>query len=799
MTESIETNEQLALKLRQTEHLLRESEDRWRNFLSYNMAGIWRFEYSKPMPLSLPFDQQIEWMMDRGVLIEANSAALKLHGFSTADDLVGKTYREIYSYDENVGRELLRAWIKQGYSFDGYESRSLTNSGEYRWFLVFCHPVIENGHIVGSWGSEFDITDRKLAEDALRESERRYRTLFNSANDAILIVKDNKFIECNQKTLEMFACSREQIIGRTPYYFSPKHQPDGRDSTEKALDKFATVIDGQPHVFEWRHLRLNGEAFDAEVSLSSIGIESETFIQAIVRDISGRKKLDKELQLMKRWVEHSIDLFFWVREDSRLLYVNQAVCRSLGYTKQELRSMKVSDFDLGLPPEAWSGFAQRLREEGSHCFETRLRKKNGQIIHVEITANTLVFDKKIRIFAYGRDISARVSADEKQRELQNQLRQAQKMEAIGTLAGGIAHDFNNILSSIIGFTEISMRDAPPGSKLQENLQKVFNSGVRAAELVKQILTFSRQTEHEVKPVRVKPIAEETLKLIRASLPATIEIHQDLRSDSPILADPTQIHQVIMNLCTNAHHAMRDAGGKLVVSLNDVELNADVTGPYPDMAPGPYVKLTVNDNGHGIAPEIKDRIFDPFYTTKQLDEGTGLGLSVVHGIVLDCGGMLSVDSTPGEGSTFDIFFPMIESGQDAEIVNRGALPTGNERILLVDDEKSHVEMCKQVLEHLGYQVTANTSSRDALNVFRARPDDFDLVVTDLTMPKMTGDFLAYEIKSIRSDMPVILCTGYAGNITPAKTKALGIKEVVMKPAVAEELAGSVRRALDHAND
>lgn len=250
MTDSIKTNEQLALKLKQTENLLRESEDRWRNFLSYNMAGIWRFEYSKPMPLSLPFDQQIQWMMDKGVLIEANSAALELHGFSTADDLVGKTYREIYSYDENVGFEMLRAWIKQGYRFDGYEHRSLTNSGEYRWFLVFCHPVIENDHIIGSWGSEFDITDRKLAEEALRESEKRYRTLFNSANDAILIVKDRQFIECNQKTLEMFECRREQIIGQTPYYFSPTRQPDGRDSTEKALDKFATVLDGRPHVFE---------------------------------------------------------------------------------------------------------------------------------------------------------------------------------------------------------------------------------------------------------------------------------------------------------------------------------------------------------------------------------------------------------------------------------------------------------------------------------------------------------------------------------------------------------------------
>jgi signal transduction histidine kinase len=457
--------------------------------------------------------------------------------------------------------------------------------------------------------------------------------------------------------------------------------------------------------------------------------------------------------------------------------------------------MKVSDFDLDVTLEAWPDFTQKLREQGSHCFETRHRKKNGQVFPVEITANILNFEGKAHFFAYGRDISDKISAEEKRKELENQLMQAQKMEAIGTLAGGIAHDFNNILFSIIGFTEISISAVPPGSKLEDNLQRVLNAGIRAGDLVKQILAFSRQTDREIKPVQIKPIAKEALKLIRASLPATIEIHKDIRSDSPIMADPTQVHQIIMNLCTNAAHAMQDTGGRMVVSLIDVELGADVTDPHPDIAPGPFIKLTVSDSGCGIAPEIKDRIFDPFYTTKELGEGTGLGLSVVHGIVKDCGGMVTVESTPGEGSTFNIFFPVIESEQGAEIVTRAPLPTGTERILFVDDEESHVEMGKQVLELLGYRVTAQTSSREALKVFRAKPDEFDLVVTDLTMPKMTGDVLAKEIMAIRSDMPVILCTGYSGKITPAKAKALGIKEVVMKPAVVEEIARTVRMVLD----
>jgi len=1034
-------------KLKHTEKVLRESENWWRNFLSHNVAGIWRFEFSKPMPLSLPVDEQIEWMMDRSVLVEVNNVAAKMYGFSSADDVVGKTYREIFEYDEKAGRETIQTWIKQGYKFDRYEDYRITYTGEYRWSMKISHSLIENDHIIGSWGTEVDITDRKLAEDALRESEKkyrqlvestndwvwscdingihifsnqavksflgyepheiigksafkfmhpedrnrvqkmvqqavnqkrgwqedtirwlhkdggvryvesraepildtegyiagfsgidrdvterkradealreseeryrllvetmsdslvvidtdglvtyandracemwrrtrddilgrpvsyfmdeanqlifrqelekrkkgehgsyeltftrkdgkkvptlispkpifdadgrfagsfavitditglkraeeslrenesRYRSIFESANDAIFIIRDDVFMDCNRKALEMFGCTREQIIGKPPYTFSPIDQPDGSVSQEKALEKIKAAYEGEPQIFEWRHTKYDGTPFDAQVGMNLVELSTGIHLQAIVRDITEKKSLDKQIRLMQHWVEQSVDLFFWVREDSHILYVNQAVCHFLGYTKKEFRTMKVSDFDLDLPLEAWPGFTQKLREKGSYCFETRHRKKNGQVFPVEITANILNFEGKAHFFAYGRDISAKVSAEMERKELENQLRQAQKMEAIGTLAGGIAHDFNNILSSIIGFTEISMREVPPGSKLEDNLQRVFSAGIRAGDLVKQILAFSRQSDREIKPVQVKPIAQETLKLIRASLPATVEIHQDLRSDSPIMADPTQVHQIIMNLCTNAAHAMRDTGGRLVVGLTDVELDADITDKHQDMAPGPFVKLTVSDSGHGMAPEIKDRIFDPFYTTKELGEGTGLGLSVVHGIVTDCGGMISLESTPGEGSTFNVSFPVIESEQGAEIVTHAPLPTGTERILFVDDEEYQVEMGKQILELLGYRVTAETSSEEALKVFRSKPDEFDLVVTDLTMPKMTGDVLAKEIMAIRSDVPIILCTGYSEKITPAKAKTLGIKEVVMKPAVVEEIARTVRMVLD----
>ena len=394
-----------------------------------------------------------------------------------------------------------------------------------------------------------------------------------------------------------------------------------------------------------------------------------------------------------------------------------------------------------------------------------------------------------------RDITDRKKAEEAAKTLESQLYQARKMEAIGTLAGGIAHDFNNILSGIIGFTEISIRDIPPGTKLHENLQRVLNAGMRAADLVKQILTFSRQSDRVAKPVQVKSIVKEALKLLRASLPATIDIHQEIDSDSLILADPIQVHQIIMNLCTNAAHAMQETGGRMSVGLADVELSAEVINPDMEMDPGRYLKLVVSDSGPGIAPEIKDRIFDPFFTTKKIGEGTGLGLSMVHGIVRDCGGTVSVDSMPGEGSTFTLFFPVIESAPNAEIATHTPLPTGTERILFVDDELSQVEMGKQMLEFLGYRVTTRTESRAALDVFREMPEAFDLVITDMTMPGMTGDALAKAVMHIRSDVPVVLCTGYSEMMTPSKAKAMGIKEMIMKPTVVEEIATTVRRVLD----
>ncbi len=381
-------------------------------------------------------------------------------------------------------------------------------------------------------------------------------------------------------------------------------------------------------------------------------------------------------------------------------------------------------------------------------------------------------------------------------QLEGQLMHTQKLEAIGTLAGGIAHDFNNILGVIMGYTELALLDIPEGTSLQLKLDEVLKASNRAKEMVNQILTFSRQSKQERKPIQISLIVKEVLKMLRASLPTTIEIRQNFRTGlAPVLSDPTQIHQVLMNLCTNAAHAMRDKGGVLEVSLTDVDIDSDAAAQHPDITPGRYQRLTVSDTGHGMDRAVMKRIFDPFFTTKGPGEGTGMGLAVIHGIVKSHDGAITVHSELGKGTTFQVFFPTIESKVTAEPEHFAPLLLGNERILFVDDEEALVGMGQQMLESLGYEIVARTSSIDALKVFRTQPDKFDLVITDMTMPNMTGAELAKKIMRIRSDIPIVLCTGFSEVISEEKAKAIGIREFVMKPIIRQKIAKIIRRVLD----
>jgi signal transduction histidine kinase len=399
-------------------------------------------------------------------------------------------------------------------------------------------------------------------------------------------------------------------------------------------------------------------------------------------------------------------------------------------------------------------------------------------------------------------VKGRISADLLERSiryaierkrLEAQLVQAQKMEALGTLAGGIAHDFNNILAAIIGFSELIRDHAPPESRERRHAQRVLDAGVRGRELVRQMLTFSRQAGQEKKPMYLSIIVKESAALLRASIPSTVSIKVSVKSESGvILGDPTQISQVLMNLASNAAYAMREKGGTLDIELSDFSVSPSNGNPR-GIEPGLYMKITVRDTGTGIPPEIIDRIFDPFFTTKEVGEGTGLGLSVVLGIVKQAHGYITVESEPDKGSTFDVYFPKIVE-EPAPALSEETIPIGNERILFVDDEEALVEMGEELLAELGYEVTCRTSSREALALLKEDPLRFDLVITDVTMPEMTGVDLAREALAIRADLPIIMCTGYSHLVNEDAAEAAGIRAFVMKPLTKREIARTIRQVL-----
>ena len=381
---------------------------------------------------------------------------------------------------------------------------------------------------------------------------------------------------------------------------------------------------------------------------------------------------------------------------------------------------------------------------------------------------------------------------------ERQLQQVLKIQAIGTLAGGIAHDFNNILFPIVGYTELTMDEVPDDSVAHNNLEEVLKAAHRAKDLVQQILTFSRQSGQERKPVEVHSIIEEALKLLRASIPASIEIIHKIDDDChPVMGDATQIHQVIMNLCTNAYQAMQDKGGTLEINLSEVDVGYEETVEKIGMQPGKHLQLLVKDEGCGMDAVVLGRIFEPYYTTKEQGKGTGLGLSVIHGIIKNHRGDISVNSTPGKGTTFKVYLPIIEDMDTVtEFEPSNGAVKGNERILLIDDEEQIVSMEQQMLENLGYEVTARTDSTEALKEFSQKPQNFDLVITDMTMPHMTGDELALKLLNIKPDIPVILCTGFNEDITEEKALAMGIQKFVMKPVIKNDLATTIRTVLDH---
>jgi len=527
-------------------------------------------------------------------------------------------------------------------------------------------------------------------------------------------------------------------------------------------------------------------------------VEFESLARAANRMVEERNQAEIALRASEKnyreLVQSANSIILRMDTEGRIIFFNTYAQNFFGFREEDIIGKNV--IGTIVPELDTTGFdlAVMIKNIGAHperyvSNENENIRRNGDRVRVT-WMNKAIYDDAGNVSEI---LCVGINVTEKW-QLEKRLAQAQKMEAIGTLAGGIAHDFNNILSAILGYTELSLIDIPKGSALRSNLQQVLKAGGRAKELVRQILTFSSQRESEMVPVKISLIVNETLKLLRASLPTTIKIRHNIQSDLAVLTDPTNIHQVLMNLCTNASFAMQDHGGVLEVSLSDVDLDAEFAKQYPDVKPGTFIRLMVSDTGYGMSPEVSDRIFDPFFTTKKMGEGTGMGLSVVHGIVKSHGGTIIVESSAGKGSAFSVFLPAIETEVTDQADQAQLMITGNERILFVDDEDFQADIGQRMLGRLGYRVTARTSSIEALDLFRQTPDEFDLVITDMTMPDMTGDVLARKLIAIRPDIPIIVCTGYSERINPDIVKEIGIRELAMKPVVMKDIAQMIERVL-----
>ncbi|WP_319410001.1 PAS domain S-box protein [uncultured Desulfosarcina sp.] len=656
------------------------------------------------------------------------------------------------------------------------------------------HP---DGRIVGVVLVFRDVTEAYSREQRIRENEKLLKDITANVPGVVFQFKstpDHAYSTTyvSEKAAEIFEL---QPGPQTFLEAFRTHIPEDEinrftTSIHEAVDKV------KPWHYEGRFIKRTGK----KIWFSGNAIphqEGDTLVfYGMLMDITWRKQLEESLRLTQFCFDNASIGIFWIDGKGQILNVNEQGCRSLGYSREELCAMTVFDIDPNFIPDIWPEHIENLRNLKTRSIETLHKHKNGNVFPVQIMINIMAFEDHEFHVAYVQDISDRKHAEKEAKRLGAALLQAQKMEAIGTLAGGIAHDFNNILSAVIGFSELSLPMAAPDAPIHQYLQQILTAGLRARDLVQQILTFSRKDERQLGPLQVPPLVKEALKMLRSSLPATIEICPHINPEvNPVLADPTQIHQIVMNLCTNAAHAMETEGGRLDVFISQVRLSDRDIRLHPGLLPGAYLKLSIQDTGRGIPPEIMQKIYDPYFTTKEKGKGTGLGLSVVHGIVQSYGGAIHAYSEPNCGTTFNVYIPTVENRIDAEKKENLELPIGNEHLLLVDDEPTLIDVGRQLLEKLGYRVSTAEGSTAALERFRNIEPPIDLVLTDMTMPKMTGDKLAIELLKIKPDLPIILATGYSVAITPEKALKMGIKAFVHKPIVEADLAKIVRNVLD----
>ncbi len=739
-----------------------------------------------------------------------NKALSELFGYPTAEELQAAGGGASVVKDPGVAKDMFDA-IMGGKSWVG-ELEMVTKDG--RVFPAFERADAikdASGIVTGLIGIITDITVRKEAEKALyREKELSKRYLDVAAVIIVSLNADGEVTLINRKGCDFLGYEEEEIVGKIWFdNFLPERNRD------EVKDVFHKLISGNVELVEYYEntvMTRGGEERLVGWNNNYVTDETGRIIGTIAsgEDITERKRMEEALQeseerfrLLMQQSPVVIELY---DIDGLQVEVNRAYEELWGFPAAEtvnkfnvLKSKEVEETGLmEYVKRAYAGESVKVpvyRFDSTGATEAqgkgRIRWLSTQIYPLKDNAG------KVRnIVISHEDISEIKNAEIEREELQSHLQQAQKMEAVGTLAGGIAHDFNNILGAVLGYTELTLGDDRLDDESRENLEEVLSAAKRARELVKQILMFSRKSEETREPIKVYAVIEEACKLLRKTIPTSIIMNLDIDNNTgTVVCDATKIHQIVMNLCTNAYHAMRGGDGELSISLGPVEVNYATAARYPDLSEGRYALLTVKDTGEGMDSLTLSRMFDPFFTTKATGEGTGLGLAVVHGIVKSHNGSIAVESELGLGTTFLIYLPLVSSDEVAETAGESALISGDEHILFVDDEVALAKLGKKMLEQLGYHVTLETVAQRAMETFRANPEAIDIIITDQTMPGMTGDKLAREAKDIRADIPVIICTGYSEVLDAGKADEMGVNALLMKPLERATLARTVRKVLD----
>lgn len=727
------------------------------------------------------------FLSDKGICLDQNSTAEKMFGFSL-QEAVGLNGTEWIIPED---REKVKNNMVSGHE-KPYEVTALRKDGTTFPAEIQARMINYRGRNVRVTALR-NIIERKQARKELRESETKYKSLANNLNVGVYrnsVGSRGKFIEANLAIVKMFGLdSREEFLKVcvSDLYKNPND-----------LKKFTVRLlkSGAVNNEELELQKLDGSSFIGSVSAVVVRDEKDEvkYFDGIIEDITDRKRVESALiasdEKYRTVLEANPDPVVVYDMQGKVVYFNPAFTDVFGWTLEERLGKKNNDF---VPEEAWRETKMMIDKvlSGEQFSGIKTCRYNNKREIIPTSISGAIYKdpngNPIGSVICLRDVS-------NQKKIEAQLQQAQKMEAIGTLAGGIAHDFNNILSAILGYSELALAELPPEASLKNKLEAIHSSGMRARDLVSQILAFSRKDDQVRSIVELHLIVQDALKLLRPAIPTTIDIQTQITSKCQILGDPSRIHQVIMNLCTNAFQAMLEAGGTLTISLSHVKMEGKELA-LTRLPVGVYGKLIISDTGIGIPTENIKRIFDPYFTTKEKGKGTGLGLAAVHGIVKSHGGAILVESQIGKGTAFEVYLPLTKDRNDKRKKPESQILGGKERVLLIDDEQDILEIEKEMLEKLGYNIKAVDNAQEALKLFAGQPDQFDLVITDMTMPHMTGDKLAGELRKIHPDIPIILCTGFSELISGDKAGTLGIKGFLMKPIGMKDLSRMIRNVLD----